>query len=216
MRSIRMFSRLALASYALLALALCAERAGAQVTEVVVGITPTCPYGLVACWAGAYDAVMRMDCVESVDKTPNAYNCTASVQLKDDSLPDPDKWAEQFKKTVDQAYGFRGVEVSISGTVEARDGVLALRVPGIDRPIELEPLRHKLQWNAAKASPRQPEPDEREAHQQLAIRAKESKVSPLKVHVTGPLTKSRDGYVLEVREVIVQKTVGPSTAGAQR
>ncbi len=68
---------------------------------------------------------MRMECVESVDKTPNAYNCTASVHLKDNSLPDPDKWAEQFKKTVDQAYGFRGVEVSISGTVEAHDGVLA-------------------------------------------------------------------------------------------
>ena len=46
--------------------------------------------------------------------------------------------------------------------------------------------------------------------------AKESKVSPLKVLVTGPLTKSRDGYVLEVREVFVQKIVGPSTAGAER
>ena len=159
MPATRMFGKLALASYALLALGVVGRPAGAQVSEVVVGITPTCPYGLVACWAGAYDAVMRIECVESVDQTPNAYNCTASVRLKDNRLPDPDKWAEQFKKTVDQAYGFRGVEVSISGTVEARDGVLALCVPGIDRTIALAPLRHKLQWNAAKAAPRQPEPD---------------------------------------------------------
>ena len=67
MPSTRKFGKLALASYALLALAVWAEPAGAQVSEVVVGITPTCPYGLVACWAGAYDAVMRIEGVESVD-----------------------------------------------------------------------------------------------------------------------------------------------------
>ncbi len=51
MRSTRMFGQLALPSSRFF-IALWAERAGAQVSEVVVGITPTCPYGLVACWAG--------------------------------------------------------------------------------------------------------------------------------------------------------------------
>ena len=106
----------------------------AQVREVVVGVTPTCPYGLMACWAGAYEALVRIDGVESVEKTPNAYNCTASVRLKGNGLPDPDKWASQFKAMVDQAYGFRGVEVTVSGQLEGRRRPRP-PVPGVEQPI---------------------------------------------------------------------------------
>ena len=50
----------ALPSCALLTLALWAEPAGAQVREVVVGITTTCPYETRSgCWSGAYWALMR-------------------------------------------------------------------------------------------------------------------------------------------------------------
>lgn len=143
-----------------------------------------------------------MEGVESVEKTPNGDNCTARVHLKGHGLPDPDKWASQFKAMVDQAYGFRGVEVTVSGQLEGGDGGLVLRIPGVEQPIAVGPLRHKLQWNPKKGARQQPEPDERDAHQQLASKLKDAKAGEVRVQVTGPLTKSNQGYILEVREFI--------------
>ena len=94
---------------AVLVLALDADPARAQVHEVVVGITTTCPYENAiegGCWSGAYHALLRLDGVKSVDKAANGYTCTARVYLKKDGIPDPDQWAAQFKKSVDQAYIF--------------------------------------------------------------------------------------------------------------
>jgi galactose oxidase len=202
MRPIRAFLRRSLSSCAFLmfAFALWADPAIAQVQEVVVGITPTCPYGIKGCWAGAYEALGRIDGVQSVAKTPDAYNCTASLNLKSQTLPDPDAWAATFKTIVDKAYVFRGVELTVDGTVEKAGDGLALRVPGITQPIALASLRNKLQWNFKKSAARQPEPDERDAMSQLALKAKDVGNAPFQVQVTGPFKKTDHGYVLEVRE----------------
>jgi len=183
-----------------LALALWPDRAVAQIQEVVVGVTPTCAYGLKACWAGAHEALGRIEGVQSVSTTPDAYNCTATIRLKPETLPDPDRWAATFKKMVDKAYVFRGVELTVDGTVERVGGALALRVPGVPQPIALVPLGHKLQWNFKKAATRQPEPDERDAMAHLAFKAKDIADAPFKVQVTGPFKHTDDGYSLEVRE----------------
>jgi galactose oxidase len=182
------------------ALVLWAVPAGAQVTDVVVGVTPTCPYGISACWGGAYEGLGHLDGVASVARTPDEYNCTAHVHLKDDGLPDPDKWAEQFRSMMGRVYVFRGVEATIEGSVEEWDGALVLRAPGLKQQVTLAPLRNKLQWNFKKAAPRQPEPDERDAYDQLAGRKKEAKPGALRVQVTGPLKKTDKGLILEVRE----------------
>jgi hypothetical protein len=176
------------------------NRAVGQVHEVVVGVTPTCPYGIKACWAGAYHALGRIDGVESVSTTPDAYNCTASIRLKPRAVPDPARWAKEFKTIVDKAYVFRGVEVTAEGAVEKAGDGLIMRVPGFPEPIELTPLRHKLQWNFKKRAARQPEPDERDAMAQLALESKDSRKSMFKVQVTGPFTHTDHGYSLEVRE----------------
>jgi len=189
-----------LPSTSVLALILWAGPANAEVTEVVVGVTPTCPYGISACWAGAYAALGRLDGVGSVTRAPDAYNCTAHVYLKDSGLPNLEKWAEQFKSLVGGAYVFRGVEVTIKASVNEKDGGLVLQTPGITRPVTLARLQHKLQWNFKKASPRQPEQDERDAYQQLAAAKKEAKVSAFRVMVTGPLRMTDKGIVLEIRE----------------
>jgi galactose oxidase len=173
-----------------------------QVHEVVVGVTPRCPYGIKACWAGAYHALGRIDGVESVSTTPDAYNCTASLRLKPQALPDPERWAAKFKTMVDKAYVFRGVEVTVEGAVERAGDGLILRVPGIQEPFELTPLRHKLQWNFKKGAARQPEPDERDAMAQLVLGSKDAGKSPFKVQVTGPFRHTDHGYSLEVREFI--------------
>jgi galactose oxidase len=174
----------------------------AQIHEVVVGVTPTCPYGIKACWAGAYHALGRIDGVESVATTPDAYNCTASLRLKPQALPDPDGWAAAFTAKVGKAYVFRGVEVTVEGSVEKDGDAPTLRVPGIPQPIALTPLEHKLQWNFKKAASRQPEPDERDALAQLVLKAKNAGKSAFKVQVTGPFTRTERGYSLEVREFI--------------
>ena len=200
MRSNRDFARRTLPLYAFLTVASWAGSATAQVREVVVGITPTCPYGLTACWAGAYEALGRMEGVESVEKTPNAYTCSAEVHMKGGGLPDPDRWASQFKAMVDQAYHFRGVEVTVSGDVERAENGLVMRVPGVEKPIALGPLRQKIQLNPKKRVIRQPEPDERDAYEQVMSKVKADDKSGRKVQVTGPLTKSDKGYALEIRE----------------
>jgi hypothetical protein len=198
-------SRWSLPACALAALALWPATAAAQVREVVVGVTPNCPYGIKACWAGAYEALGRMEGVRSVATTPDAYNCTATVRLKGKGMPDPKKWANQFKSIVDQAHVFRGVEVTVEGALEKTDDGLVVRVPGIDAPLRLAPLRHKLQWNFKKRAARQPEPDEKDAHEALAAASKVARDESVKVSVTGPLIKKGDRYTLEVREFTHQK-----------
>ena len=170
MRGSRFSRQCILSSCAILAILLSPEPAGAQIREVVVGITMTCPYENAiegSCWSGAYWALMKLEGIKSVEESANGYTCTARVFLKDKGIPDPDKWASQFKALVDQTYGFRGVEVSLVATVAGEDSGLVLRIPGVERPVRLGPLEHKLQWNARKGTPRQPEPDERDAYGQL-------------------------------------------------
>jgi hypothetical protein len=192
--------RAVLAALPVLASALWAGRADAQVNEVVVGITPTCPYGLGACWAGAYEALSRLDRVESVATVPDNYNCTATVRLTKKNLPDPDRWASQFKSAVGEAYVFRGVELTVVGSVVRKDKHLVLQAPGVEQPITLAPLRNKLQWNFRKAAARQPEPDEKEGYDQLEAKVKGAKAETLRVQVSGPLQKTEGGVGLEVRE----------------
>jgi hypothetical protein len=189
-------------------MAFCAVTAEAQVKEVVVGITTTCPYERAiegSCWSGAYWALMELRGIKSVDKSANGYNCTARVYLNDNVFPDPNQWAGQFKKSVGQTYTFRGIEMTVRGTVDDGDRGLVLRIPCIEQPITIAPLEHKLQWNSTKGAARQPEPDERDAFQQLVAKKKDAGAKQLSgVQVTGPLLKTDKGYVLEVREFLVR------------
>jgi hypothetical protein len=184
--------------FSLLALVVWVAPGVAQVTEVTVGVTPTCPYGISACWAGAYEALARLDGVGSVARTPDAYNCTAHVYLKHRDLPDVEQWSKQFKASVGTVYGFRGVEATIKGSVEKRDSSLLLQGPGLKEPILLAPLQNKLQWNYKKGSPRQPEPDERRAYRRLMAKTDKNKARD--VEVTGPLRQTDSGFILELRE----------------
>jgi hypothetical protein len=196
--------RCLLPAFAVLSFALRAERADAQVREVVVGITTTCPYDNAIegnCWSGAYWTLLKVEGVADVDKAANGYNSTARVYLKDKGIPDPGKWADQFKKLVGQTYIFRGVELTVDGAITGNvDNGLTLRVPGVDHPVAIRRLEHKLQWNSRKGAPRQPEPDERDAYQQLATKLKEAKGGDFGARLTGPLVKSDEGYAMEIRE----------------
>src|SRR5262249_46071904 len=137
-----------------------AHRAVAQVTEVRVAITPTCPYGLNGCWGGAHEALGKLRGVRAVAKQPDAYNCLADVHLDDQKLPDVSAWEKQFLTSTNGAYGFRGVEVTVRGRLEVNGDALCLKVPEIDERITIAPLKTELRWNFKKKAARHPEPDE--------------------------------------------------------
>src|SRR4051794_39145027 len=112
-----------------------------QIREVVVGITPTCPYGLSACWGGASEALTAMAGVRSVAKAPDAYNSTATVSLKGEGLPDVQRWRSEFKGKANEVYDFRGIEVTVDGQVASSGTRLEITVPGLHSPLPLSPLR---------------------------------------------------------------------------
>jgi hypothetical protein len=168
-------------------------------TKVVVGLTGTCPYGIAACWGGANEALGRLEAVQSVDPIPDTDASTATVFLIDDRLPPLSRWEEQFRSIVHESYVLRGAEISLSGTVKRRDGKLYLagtgRRPDV-RLVSLDPAG-KVQWNRAAWTPQPALPNETAAYTALATRAggEGGKI----VTVTGPISQTSSGYVLQVR-----------------
>jgi galactose oxidase len=169
---------------------------------IVVGVTPTCPYGLSACWGGAYEALRRMHGVRLVRPIPNRQDSTAYVYLEHDGLPDLDAWPKQFAHVANGSHFFRGVEITLDGTLEIQGGnTLVLKGNDVRPLILLQPIEpaDKVEWDAATHSPQPLEVDEREAY--LRLRAKVSEAGRiLEATITGPLKKFGDGFVLGVRK----------------
>jgi hypothetical protein len=165
----------------------------------VAGITGSCPYGIAACWGGANEALRSLPGVQYVDPIPDGASSTATIYLQDDGLPALDRWEGQFREMVRQAYQLRGVEVTLTGTVEARNGLLVLTSGGLWPPVELAPLDQggKIQWDPATHGPQAASPDEISAYGTLAREAGSAGARPLTI--TGPLHQTQSGYQLQVR-----------------
>jgi len=169
-------------------------------TTVVVGVTGTCPYGIAACWGGASEALRTLEGVEAVDPIPDAEDSTAKVFLVDDRLPPFDRWQEQFERLVNGTYELRGVEVTLDGAIEPRDGKLFLEGSEQRRPVELSPLGQgdKVQWDRAAGAPKALAPDEATAFERL-ISESGGPGGGRRVTVTGPLEQDDSGYRMKVR-----------------
>ena len=178
-----------------------AVRAAASGTRVVAGITGICPYGIAACWGGANEALRSLEGVQSVDPIPDGDSSTATVYLEDDGLPALDHWDDQFRRMVHQAYELRGVEVTLTGTIEARNQVLVLAGEGRRPPVELVALDPggKIQWDPAARGPQAADPAEAGAYGTLTRAAGAVGARPLTV--TGPLHQTQAAYRLQVRLV---------------
>lgn len=176
-----------------------AHTAQAQVaSRITVGVTPTCPYGILACAGAAHEALGTLEGVESVTTVPDSYNCTFEVEMKTAGLPHSDRWKDQFKAVVGEVFVFRGVEITVDGKLSRQGDQLVLHVPGLETPIRVTTLEHKLQWNFRKQAFRQPEPAESTACQQLTAEA--SKNDAMFVQIVGPFRFEKDIPVIEVRE----------------
>ena len=178
-----------------------AVMAAARGTRVVAGITGICPYGIAACWGGANEALRSLEGVQYVDPIPDGERSTATVYLEDDGLPALRHWDDQFRRMVHQTYQLRGVEVTLAGTIEARNNRFVLAGQGARPPVELVPLdpEGKIQWDPAAQGPQAAEPAEASAYDTLTRSAGAVGARPLAV--TGPLHQTQAGYRLQVRLV---------------
>ena len=93
-----------------------------------------CPYGIAACWGGANEALRSLDGVQYVDPIPDGDRSTATVYLEDEGCP---RWITGTAIPPDgpPTYLLRGVEVTLNGTVDAREGVLVLAGEGRRPPV---------------------------------------------------------------------------------
>ena len=176
-------------------------RDAATGTRVIVGIQATCPYGIAACWGGANEALRNLDGVRYVDPVPDGNRSTATVYLDDDRLPPLDRWDRQFRQMVHDTYLLRGAEVTLNGTVEAREGVIVLAGEGRRPPVTLTPLGpgRKIQWDPGAASPEPVQESEAAAYSTLLRSSQRPHAN--RVTVTGPLSQTQAGYLLQVRLV---------------
>jgi len=175
--------------------------ARAKRPPVVVGLTATCPYGLAACWGGASAALRKLSGVETVRPVADARDSVAYLYLDHDGLPDVEHWPAEFARTANGSYGWRGVEVTLQGTIEQGAGQLILAADQNRPAVALAPLQpgDKVQLDTENPIPRSLPDEEQFAYKYLAER-KQTAPGPMQVTVTGPLKKRDAGFVLEVRQ----------------
>ena len=176
---------------------------------IILGVTTSCPYGLGACWSGAFHALGHLANVALVRPVPDTINSTAFLYpINESDLPDIDTWRKQFAKKVNGSYLLRGIEVTLSGPVSVESqhsGVSRLTMPATaTRPdaVALAPLesKDKVQWDSQKGSNRAVTEDEASAFEELGAAAREN----VNMTVTGPLLKQNspegEKWVLQVRD----------------
>ena len=174
---------------------------------IVVGLTPLCPYGLGPCWAGAYNALRRINDVEMVAPVPSQKDSLAYVWThKHNSLPDIDIWRSELAVTANASYEMRGLEVTLRGEVVIREGQgVALRVEGeggntLEVSLGRFTMKSQLKWDAGSASPREVSGEETGSYERLVGVVVERGGSVL-VKVTGTLQKREGGgFGIDVRK----------------
>jgi hypothetical protein len=165
---------------------------------VEIGVTAACPYGISACWGGAYQALTKLNGVAVVRPIPNADDSTAYVYLNNDGLPDLDHWPAQFARTANGTHLLRGVEITLEGVVHAQGDVLTLLGDYARPSVRLAPLQaeEKIQWDHQTGALKPPTPEERTAFADLQASV-ERAGGALNVLITGPLL--RGGGAIQVR-----------------
>ena len=178
-------------------------RARSGGTRVTVGLTAKCPYGLGACWGGAYEALTGLGGVDVVRPIANAEDSTAEVYLHDEGLPDLDRWPAEIAGSANGSYDFRGVEVTVTGAVQEQDGHLQLSGAFSDAPLTLAPLEEdgKVQWDLGAGRAQDLTSDERDAYRSVESVHRGHDGGRVPIQVTGPLEKADGGWVLHVREL---------------
>ena len=176
------------------------NRYAAGYQEVTVGINATCIYGLATCYAGARGALSRLPGVREVlHRADNRYS-VAYLFVDNNYLPDVARWQVEFVQATNGSYGWRGVEMTLIGTVQSDGaGGLTLAAAAKHQAVTLLPLQweDKVQLDLENGVPRPLPAEEANSFAELARRIEAGgSVSS----VTGPIKLTSSGFVLEVRE----------------
>ena len=180
---------------------------------VVVGITPLCPYGLAACWAGAYDALQQVGDIEVVRPVAHQVDSVAFVYLRRDILPDLDEWRREFAKVARGSYTMRGLEMTVSGvltkTQSGANEKITLSGTSTRPQLVLASFQptSQLKWDMTAKAPRPITDAEAEAYHRLSATLT-GQSTGVRMQVTGTLQKHGAGdFSLDVREFEVQENV---------
>jgi galactose oxidase len=168
-------------------------------TRVTVGLTSTCPYGLGACWGGAYEALKKLSGVVAVEPIANGEDGTASVYIEGE-LTDPDLWRREFATTANGSYDFRGIELTLNGTVRASQDRLELTTAS-GLIVRMEPLSsgRLLQWDKGARRPKPAAPQDMQAYDQLRQRVLDNGGALEHVRSLGLIERTGDEWIQKVR-----------------
>lgn len=175
--------------------------ANATRPQVVVGLTPVCPYGLDTCIAGALGALKKLDGVETVRSIVDKQAAVAFLYLDHDGLPNLRLWPRQFADTAQKSYVWRGVEVTLEGPVEANEDSLLLTATSNRPSVRIMPLRStdKVQLDQTNGVPNLLPVNEAEAYAELD-KTLQTAGTTAEFSITGPLLETGAGFVIEVRK----------------
>ncbi|KAF7925190.1 hypothetical protein BELL_0518g00010 [Botrytis elliptica] len=168
---------------------------------VIVGLTPTCPYGLGACWGGAYEALNNITDIKTVLPRPNATISVAFVYLHDDILPDINVWRKELFEVDGGTYNMRGIEMTLTGVVTKNGTKLTLAGTSTRSEVVLNQFLagSKLEWDNVAKVPKPLTREEASAYTRL-YQTVVSHPEGLSLQVTGRLQMDENNkYSLDVK-----------------
>jgi hypothetical protein len=173
---------------------LCVE-SSAQIRSVTLGIRTHCPYGIRGCWPEIRDGLEAPSEITSIEGEPDATTDTCELKMRDDWTADPELFQQNFTN-MRIGVDVRGVEIVADGYLERDGKCLVIKIDGNNAPIELAPLKQKVQWDRDRKKPQSPTRAEREAFAKLKSHANRK---PVRIRVVGPLVhagKEKPGILL--------------------
>ncbi|KAM3077806.1 hypothetical protein ACMFMG_007128 [Clarireedia jacksonii] len=171
---------------------------------VLVGLTPTCPYGLGACWGGAYEAMNNIKDIKTVLPKPNSDISVAFVYLHDDILPDINVWREELFEVDGGTYTLRGIEMTLTGVVNNNGSKLTLSGTSTRPEVVLNQFKadSKLEWDNVAKVPKPLTNAESSAYYRL-YQTVVSHPEGLSLQVTGRLQMDENNkYSLDVKSFV--------------
>jgi hypothetical protein len=147
-----------------------------------------------------YQSLKRLPAVTSVTPEANAAESTAELYLNENGIPDLATWKIRFKQSANGSYDFRGVEITLEGTVRTRVERLFIKGAAYS-PVEIRQIGaiDKIQWDWDRKAPLIPTAEEQGAFASLSAQFGSSARKSVRARLTGPFQVIGGEPVLFVR-----------------
>jgi hypothetical protein len=178
-----------------------------EVRSVTIGVDVNSPYGISEPWVMIREGLLRLDDIESVSPQADRKTATGELRTKNGRVPDVDALAKGLRE-IGAGATLRGVEATIDGRLEKRDGQFLFRLTKTDEVLLLQPATQRIQLQPRRKSPEPLTETEQKAFQNLSAKWQGA---PLDVRITGPITKRSGKTVLAVRHFDFQADTARET-----